>query len=115
MLSADTATGARAAAGARLVRQSFDAWADDFRRLTEKAKTRFERRQWREGQHDSVERLALYQGAVAGAVTGLQKLVGPPHGARPAWSALKDLAGIRSPPVFRRTPARIARVRDRVG
>lgn len=87
MLPTDTSSGVEA--GARLILQSFDQWADDFRRLTAKARIRFEQRQWREGQHDSVERLALYQRSMAGVVRELQELVGTPHVARPQWSGLK--------------------------
>ncbi len=85
-----TAGGPTASAGAELIRERFDRWSTEFHALTARARQRFERREWRDGQRDSVERLALYERAVQASVADLNALFGSAETARPAWADLKE-------------------------
>lgn len=86
----DAGSHSRATAGVDIIVQAFDRWSEEFQRLTARARTRFEQRQWREGHAESVGRLALYEPAVARAVADLRALLGPPADARASWTAIKD-------------------------
>ena len=75
-------------AAARTIRDEHDAWSSDFHKLTARAKARFERREWTAGQHDSVDRLAVYQTAVERTVEALHSLWGLEI-SRQVWGAAK--------------------------
>jgi isocitrate dehydrogenase kinase/phosphatase len=77
-------------AGARVILDAFDAGRQAFARVTGRARERFERREWREGQQDSVARLALYEEFVARAVVALEALFGETAAARAAWPGVRD-------------------------
>ncbi|MGE0394966.1 MAG: bifunctional isocitrate dehydrogenase kinase/phosphatase [Vicinamibacterales bacterium] len=77
-------------AGARIILDGFDAGRHAFAALTARAQERFERREWREGQQDSVARLALYEGFVARVDVALEALFGDRDAARAAWPAVRD-------------------------
>lgn len=87
-------------AGARIILDGFDAGRHAFATLTARAQERFERREWREGQQDSVVRLALYEAFVARVDIALTALFGDRAAARAAWPAVRDaflrFAGDRS-------------------
>ena len=86
-------------AAARLILDGFEAGRHAFAALTDRAQQRFERRQWREGQQDSVARLALYEDFVSRVVVSLSALFNDKGAARPHWPSVRKaflrLAGDR--------------------
>ena len=76
-------------AGARVIFDAFDTGRHAFKTLTERARERFERREWLQVQQDSVARLALYEQFVARAVVALTALLGPPESARGVWTGVR--------------------------
>jgi len=65
---------ARVGAGAILRRH--EGYRQAFQEITARARQRFEARDWKGGQRDAAERLALYRPAVEGAFAELQQLLG---------------------------------------
>jgi isocitrate dehydrogenase kinase/phosphatase len=55
-------------AAGEILARTYERWLNSFLRLTRQAQERFERRQWAEGQRDSVQRLALYRKYVQSAL-----------------------------------------------
>ena len=76
-------------AGARLIFDGFDTGRHAFTTLTERARERFERREWLQVQQDSVARLALYEQFVSRTVVALTALLGPPESARGVWTGVR--------------------------
>ena len=76
-------------AGARLIFDGFDTGRHAFKTLTERARERFERREWLQIQQDSVARLALYEQFVSRTVVALTALLGPPESARGVWTGVR--------------------------
>ncbi len=69
-----------------------DAFADynaDFRAITQRARQRFEERDWRGSQKDAVERIELYDKYVAGTVEIMRHRLGEDVHERAVWSAIK--------------------------
>jgi len=77
-------------AGARIILDGFDAGRHAFAELTARAQQRFEQRQWREGQHDSLARLALYEEFINRVDVALTALFGDRATARAAWPAVRQ-------------------------
>lgn len=90
---------ARPAAAAGLVAEAWGAYFADFLRVTRRARARFEARQWREIQRDSVERLALYRAALTGTLSSLRAALGGTVHDREAWRRLKDEYAARVDPL----------------
>jgi isocitrate dehydrogenase kinase/phosphatase len=69
-----------------------DAFADynaDFRAVTQRARQRFEERDWRGSQKDAVERIELYDKYVSGTVEIMRHRLGDDVHERAVWSAIK--------------------------
>ena len=69
-----------------------DSFADynaDFRAVTQRAKQRFEDRDWRGSQRDAVERIDLYRRYVVGAVEHMRQALGDDVHERGIWSSIK--------------------------
>ena len=69
-----------------------DAFADynaDFRAITQRARQRFEERDWRGSQRDAVERIELYRKYVNGTVELMRHRLGDEMHERAVWSAVK--------------------------
>jgi isocitrate dehydrogenase kinase/phosphatase len=86
-------------AAADSVLAAFTAWDGEFRAITRRAAARFATRDWRAGQRDAAERLALYRTWVERAVADTERALGARARDRDAWEAMRD--------------AYAARVRDR--
>jgi isocitrate dehydrogenase kinase/phosphatase len=65
---------------ASTVLRSYDGYLEAFRGITARARGRFLRREWREGQADAAERLEIFSGAIAAAVEALSGRLSPPAG-----------------------------------
>ena len=69
-----------------------DSFADynaEFRAITQRARQRFEDRDWRGSQRDAVERIDLYRKYVAGAVELMRHELGEDVHERAIWSSIK--------------------------
>ncbi len=69
-----------------------DAFADynaEFRSITQRARQRFEERDWRGSQRDAVERIGLYSKYVDGAVEIMHRMLGEDVHERAIWSSIK--------------------------
>ncbi len=69
-----------------------DAFADynaEFRSVTQRARQRFEDRDWRGSQRDAVERIGLYSKYVDGAVEIMHRMLGEDVHERSIWSSIK--------------------------
>ncbi len=70
-----------------------DAFADynaRFRSITQRAKRRFERREWTAARLDAIERIELYDVCVAETSRRLESELGPRVGDRGLWSKVRD-------------------------
>jgi len=69
-----------------------DAFADynaEFRAVTQRARRRFEERDWHGSQRDAVERIGLYRKYVTNTVVTMQKRLGDEVQERALWSSIK--------------------------
>jgi isocitrate dehydrogenase kinase/phosphatase len=69
-----------------------DSFADynaEFRAITQRARQRFEDRDWRGSQRDAVERIDLYRKYVVGAVEHMRQELGDDVHERAIWSSIK--------------------------
>ena len=80
---------------ANAIFQAFVKYNNNFRRITERAKKRFESRNWRGAQSDLVERIELYTKSVERNVTALARLLGEYSADREVWRQLKKFFGER--------------------
>jgi isocitrate dehydrogenase kinase/phosphatase len=79
----------RGHAAARAIHEAFESYRDEFRAITRRARSRFERREWREAHADAVERLTLYRERIAPLLTLLPDLLGADAQNRAAWQQMK--------------------------
>jgi isocitrate dehydrogenase kinase/phosphatase len=75
--------------GAALILAGFTEYNRQFRLITQRAKARFERREWAQQQSDLVERIELYDSNVAETSQRLQETLGEHAGRRDIWEAIK--------------------------
>ena len=73
---------------ATIVRESFDDFHHEFRGVTQRARSRFERREWQDAQADAVERLDLHDAHVRTAVRRLADELGA-VARREVWTGAK--------------------------
>ncbi len=78
---------ARVGAGAILGR--YEAYKQEFQEITARARARFEARDWKGGQRDAAERLALYRTAMDEVVTELEELLGEHLRDEGLWRMIK--------------------------
>lgn len=76
---------------ARVVLEAYEGYAEGFWAITARARERFERRQWRELQADTRERLELYQHFVEAALSRLPGAGDGEADARSGWRQAKEL------------------------
>lgn len=75
--------------GAETVRRAFARYDRVFRRITRRARRRFDRRDWASAQHDVRERLELYPRVVNVVVRDLKRLLGPRVRDEKTWRRMK--------------------------
>src|SRR5690606_37469330 len=78
---------ARHAAAA--IRDAFAGYNTHFRVITQRARGRFETRDWTGARNDAVERIELYDRCVAAATARLQALLGDDAGTRALWCGIR--------------------------
>ncbi|MGI9246201.1 MAG: isocitrate dehydrogenase kinase/phosphatase AceK regulatory subunit, partial [Steroidobacteraceae bacterium] len=74
---------------AQLLVDAFANYNDEFRAVTQRARHRFEDRDWRGSQKDVVERIELYEKYVSGSVELMRHRLGEDVHERAIWSAIK--------------------------
>lgn len=84
-----TVSGPLPATLAGAVEEAFDTFRSRFQKITRRARTRFEERDWRGTQEDAVERLLLYRRRVLSSVEEARRLVGPTAQDIRLWSEAK--------------------------
>jgi isocitrate dehydrogenase kinase/phosphatase len=75
---------------ASIIGETFEEFHQRFRSVTARAQGRFERREWREGADDAVERLLLYRQYVGLATSRLRDEIGGAATRRDAWLPAKS-------------------------
>ena len=75
--------------GAR-VRDSFDAYADDFASITKRSKWRFQTRDWKGRHEDALERLDLYEKVVWKIAAAIAGLLGDKLRDETLWASIKE-------------------------
>jgi isocitrate dehydrogenase kinase/phosphatase len=78
---------ARDAAGTIVA--GFDLFCRSFRRITDRARARFERREWAGAQRDAAERIELYERVVRGVVHRVRRALGSRVTESGTWVAMK--------------------------
>jgi isocitrate dehydrogenase kinase/phosphatase len=71
------------------IRDAFDDYWRTFHEITLRAKTRFEQRDWRGAQRDSVERLELYPATMKKIVARIRSLLGDQTNDPKMWAEMK--------------------------
>src|SRR5262245_2475525 len=79
-----------AAAVAGEIAQAFVDYNTEFRSITRRAPQRFEQRDWRGSQKDSVERIELYDHFVNLTVVRMRERLGPRALDRELWHAIRE-------------------------
>ncbi|GIK43495.1 MAG: isocitrate dehydrogenase kinase/phosphatase [Chloroflexota bacterium] len=77
------------ASGAQIILQGFDSFHQRFKAITQRAKTRFEQRDWGGMQKDAVERLELREKIVNGARAELKSYLGNRARYKAVWVWMK--------------------------
>jgi isocitrate dehydrogenase kinase/phosphatase len=77
--------------GARAIRVFFQAYRRDFQRITARARRRFEQRDWRGGQADAAERLALYRRYQEAVGNRLARLLSDQLRDQATWRVMKTV------------------------
>ncbi len=80
---------AAAVSAAAEVFAAFQAYNDEFRRITRRAARRFQDGEWKLGQRDAVERIELYDWRVERCIASLVGLLGPHVADKAVWAAAK--------------------------
>jgi len=75
---------------AREIHSGFVRYNADFRSVTQRARWRFEHRDWIGGQRDGVERIELYEKAVQAAVRQVRQALGEAATDRSRWAEIKN-------------------------
>ena len=86
-----TSTEALARFGENAVRSAFERYRSLFRKITRRARRRFERREWREGQYDAKERLGLYRRVVRQVERQLREELGHRAADKAVWMDMKAM------------------------
>jgi len=71
------------------LRDRFADYHQRFRQITQRAKGRFERREWAEARRDAVERIELYDRCVAETTEYLTSKLGPRATEKPMWAEIR--------------------------
>lgn len=81
---------ASARAGARAIRAAYGVGRRVHQEITERAQSRFERREWAEARRDAQERLDLYRQAVEGVRDELHEILGEDFEGAALWRQLRE-------------------------
>src|SRR5438874_919537 len=71
------------------LRDRFADYNARFRAITQRAKRRFERREWIEARADAVDRIELYDICVAETTAHLEEKLGPRVADKSLWAAIR--------------------------
>ncbi|MBI4502462.1 MAG: bifunctional isocitrate dehydrogenase kinase/phosphatase, partial [Gemmatimonadetes bacterium] len=74
---------------AQTIHAAFEAYREEFRAITRRARSRFERREWHEAQADALERLTLYRVRMDPVVAALPQVLGSDTRNRAAWREIR--------------------------
>jgi isocitrate dehydrogenase kinase/phosphatase len=80
----------RAADTAAVIARAFEEYNQEFRTITQRARRRFEEREWQLGQRDAVERIELYDRRVERCVAGLVGRMGALIADASLWKAIRS-------------------------
>ncbi len=69
---------------------AFINYNNDFRKITRRAKKRFETRDWSRNQKDAVERIELYENSVGRTVIAVRKSMADSVGNKSLWARIKE-------------------------
>jgi isocitrate dehydrogenase kinase/phosphatase len=75
--------------GTNAIHTAFDAYQTRFKAITQRAKQRFERREWHAMQADATERLDLYKAVVDRVVDAITQLLGARLHDKLVWASMK--------------------------
>ena len=75
---------------AQSIRQAYDDYQVEFRRITQRAKARFEECDWHGVHSDAVERLELYKKIIDRIVLDVQAALGERSSDRSLWAQMKS-------------------------
>ena len=79
-----------ATVSAQLILDGFASYQDQFTAITQRAKQRFEKRDWSGLQADAIDRLDLYKTVVEGVVDRVRDSLGPEVEDKSVWAAMKS-------------------------
>ncbi len=88
-MTADRDIDTPARRGSDAIRQAFDTYQREFQRITRRARSRFEQRDWRGMQEDARERLDLYPGVITRIVADVRRTLGGRAEDRSLWAQMK--------------------------
>jgi len=74
---------------AYLVKATFNSYNDEFLEITQRAKEKFEKRDWKGRRKDAVERLNLYQTTLDQIAISLHQIIGGRYQEKAVWIAAK--------------------------
>ena len=86
-----TSTESLARFGENAVRSAFERYRSLFQKITRRARKRFERREWNEGQYDAKERLGLYRRVVDQVERQLREGLGSRCADKAVWMDMKAM------------------------
>ena len=75
---------------AAVIVSAFINYNEDFRRITRRAKRRFETRDWSSNHKDAVERIELYENSVARTVSAVKGLAAHDIHDKSLWALIKE-------------------------
>ena len=93
--TADVRDSALVCEAAHTIYEAFVNYNNNFRRITGRARKRFETRDWDGAERDLGERIELYTKSVARTIAALGRLLGHEQTNRALWHALKEYFGER--------------------
>jgi isocitrate dehydrogenase kinase/phosphatase len=80
---------------AQLIFEGFQRYDENFVRVTDRARRRFEQRDWKGHQQDTVDRVELYEKSVRRIVATMQKNLGPRAADHALWNDIRFYYGQR--------------------
>lgn len=83
------------AESSQIIYDGFIRYNNDFHRITKRARTRFEQRDWKGHQQDIVDRVDLYEKSVRRIVLALRKTLGERTNNKTLWRKIRDYFGER--------------------
>ena len=94
-VTADVRDNALVCEAAHTIYEAFVNYNNNFRRITGRARKRFETRDWDGAERDLGERIELYTKSVARTIAALSRLLGHEQTNRALWHSLKEYFGER--------------------